>query len=184
MTLARALGLLGVAYVALILCSVMPTLLPGHLPMPDVALLVAVHAGLTCRLTGGPSVSLRDASPSAMAAFGLALGYLADLIGGAPKGLYALALSVFVLGLRSAATQLLVRGASFVMAFCAVTAVLFGLLLSGVRLWAEPQAGFPGPRMIIGQAAITALCAPALFALLRRVDARTFRDGRAQGVTL
>ena len=31
---------------------------------------------------------------------------------------------------------------------------------------------------------MTALCAPLLFTLLQRVDARLWRDGRAQGLTL
>jgi hypothetical protein len=183
-SLLRALGLLGVAYLGLLLCSALPALLPGRLPVPDVALLVALYAGLTCRLVGGASVSLRDGRPAAMAAFGLGLGYLADLIGGAPRGLHALGLCLLVLVLRSAATQLLVRGAGFVMAVAALTAVLFGLLLGLLRAWAEPEFAFAGLRPVVGQAAMTALCAPPLFYLLQRVDARLWRDGRAQGLTL
>jgi cell shape-determining protein MreD len=184
MSLLRALGLLGVAYVALLLCSVLPVVLPGRPPVPDVALLTALYAGLTCRLMGGATLHLRDGGPAAMTAFGLALGYLQDLIGGAPRGLNALALCLLVLLLRTAATQLLVRGTGFIMAVAALTAVLFGLLLSALRVWADPDSGFFGLRLIVGQAAVTALCAPLLFALLGKVDARLWRDGRAQGLRL
>ena len=40
------------------------------------------------------------------------------------------------------------------------------------------------PRLRIAGPAVTALCAPALFALLRRVDARLWREGRERGLSL
>jgi cell shape-determining protein MreD len=184
MNLLRAAGLLGVAYVALLLCTTLPVLLPGHLPMPDVTLLVAMHAGLTCRLSGGAALSIRDATPAAMVGLGLCLGYLADLMGDAPKGLNALGLALLVLILRSAATQLLVRGVGFIMIFAALCAVGYGVLFCCLRAFADHQVGFAGLLSIPGQAVATAVCAPPLFALLRRVDRRLWQDPRAQGLTL
>lgn len=184
MTGARALGLLAVAYLGLLLFAALPTLFPGLLPMPDVSLLVTLHAGLSCRLPGGATVTMRDPGPAAVAAFGVCLGYLTDLLGGGPKGLHALGLALLMLLLRGAATRLLVRGWVLVMAFVFVAAVLFGVLLYGLRAWAEPGESLLPLRALVYQALATALCAPLLFSLLRRVDARVWHDPRAQGLSL
>ncbi len=184
MNLVRALGLLCAAFLGLLLCTTLPVLLPGRVPMPDVGLLVAMHAGLTCRRSGGSAFSVRDASPAAMAGLGFALGYLVDLMGGGPKGLNALGLTVFILVLRSAATQLLVRGVGFVMTFSALCALGYGLLFCALRSFADPQLGLAGLLAIPGQVAATALCAPLVFALLRRVDRRLWRDPRSRGLSL
>lgn len=183
MTAARALGLLGMAYLALLLGAVAPVLLPPKVPLPDTTLLVALHAGLTCRL-GGSAVTMRDASPVAMVTLGLLLGYLQDLVSGAPRGLHALALGLLLLLLRSAASHLLVRGVGFVMAVSALVALGAGALVAGLRAWVEPELGLSALRGVIGQAAATALLAPLVFALLRRIDARLWRDPRARGLSL
>lgn len=184
MSLTRALGLLAVAYGLLLLFSVIAAVLPARVPVPDVTLLVALHAGLTCRMSGGATPALRDAPASAMAGLGLCLGYLADLVGGAPKGLHALSLALLTLALRSAATQLLVRGTGFIMAVAALAAALFGLMACGLRVWADPEANWSGLRTLPGQVLATALFAPFMFALLRRMDARLWHDPRAQGLSL
>ena len=59
MTLPRAVGLLLVAYVVTLLATAMGALWAG--PVPDLGFLVALYAGLHCRLTGGPASTLRDA---------------------------------------------------------------------------------------------------------------------------
>lgn len=178
MTWTRGIGLLVVAYAALIINTALGVGMSW--PLPDLALLVALYAGLTCRLSGGAAVLLRDASPAAMAGLGAAMGYLSDVVLGTPRGLHALGCALLLLGLRAVARQLLVRGAGFVMAACILGSLAFRLLLV-VVLWLldpEPAGMWTGLRSAFGQALATGLFAPLGFALLSRIDARLWRDPR------
>src|SRR5262245_17939520 len=103
----RAIAFLVVAWLGMSVVAsfqaVLPMrVLPGLKPGPDVAALVVLFVGLSGR--GGPAGAC---------AFAFALGYLADLSGGAPKGLHALAGIGLVSLARAASARLLVRGAIF-----------------------------------------------------------------------
>lgn len=180
MTVARGLGLLVVSYAALIVNTALGAGVSW--PLPDLALLVALYAGLTCRLSGGAAVLLRDASPAAMAGLGAAMGYLADLVLGTPRGLHALGCALLLLGLRAVAGQLLVRGAAFVMAAAVLGSLAYRLILLVLVALLDPApAGFwAGLRSAPGQALATGLFAPLGFAVLTRIDARLWRDPRDQ----
>lgn len=190
MTWARALGLLAAAYVGLILATALAAL--SWRPVPDISFLVALYAGLHCRLEGGGGasalLSLHNARPEAMAALGAALGYLADLVGGAPIGLHALSLSICLLLLRAVSIRLLVRGVRAVMVVTVLALfsyrlvltlsyALFGLLF-GTSLSSAPLLGFGGLGNMIAETMVTAACAPPVFALLSRLDGWLWRDPR------
>lgn len=176
MTLGRALGLLAVGYFLLLCCSALAVFLPW--PLPDLGLLVALYAGLTCRLRGGVTAVLRDASPIAMLGLGAALGYLADLVGGSPRGLRALGYALLLLLLRALAGHLMVRGAGAVAAVATVTVLLMRALLVGLLRLFDPAAGLSGLRGALGQAVVTGLVAPVVFYVLSRIDSRLWRDPR------
>lgn len=178
MTLPRALGLLLAAYLGTVLSTAMAALWSG--PVPDLGFLVALYAGLHCRLTGGPAATLRDAHPEAMAGLGAALGYVMDLLGGTPLGLRALVCALWLLGLRALSSRFLVRGRRAVMAVAALCALLFRLSLWLIFIIFSFEGHRIGLRNAFTEALLTGLCAPFLFAGLRALDTWLWRDLRAQ----
>ena len=180
MTWARGLGLLLVAYLAMIGNTALRVFVTW--PLHDLVLLVALYAGLTCRLRGGAQVALRDASALSMLGLGAAIGYSSDVVMGTPRGLRALGLALLLLLLRGMATHLLVRGMAAVAAVSAVTTALFQILLSVLMLPLEWDVQLLGWRSVLGQAVATGLLAPLMFFVLSRIDSRLWRDPRAQGL--
>ena len=182
MTWRRALGLLLVAYLALILHSALAVFVSW--PLPDLGFLVALYTGLTCRFAGGAVAALRDAGPLAMLGLGAAMGYLSDLICGTPTGLRSLGFALLLLGLRSLASHLLVRSPAAVMAVAATFVLLFRALISLLLLIVDSgtETALAGWQAALGQAVATALLAPIVFHVLSRIDARLWRDQRAQGL--
>lgn len=178
MTLPRALGLLFVAYLGTVLSTAMAALWSG--PVPDLGFLVALYAGLHCRLTGGPAATLRDAHPEAMAGLGAALGYIMDLLGGTPLGLRALVCALWLLGLRALSSRFLVRGRRAVMAVAALCALLFRLSLWLIFMTFSFEGHRIGLRNAFTEALLTGLVAPFIFAGLRALDTWLWRDLRAQ----
>jgi cell shape-determining protein MreD len=179
MTWRRALGLLAVAYVALILHSALAVYVSW--PLPDLGFLVALYAGLTCRFAGGAVAALRDAGPLAMLGLGAAMGYFSDLICGTPTGLRALGFALLLLLLRVLASHLLVRSPGAVMAVAATFVLLFRALISILLLLVDhgTETAAAGWRAALGQAIATGLLAPLVFHVLSRIDARLWRDPRA-----
>jgi cell shape-determining protein MreD len=182
MTLPRALGLLAVACLALILRTVLAVFV--SVSLPDLVLLVALYAGLTCRLSGGAVATLRDAGPLAMLGLGAAMGYFSDVICGTPVGLHALGFALLLLGLRAVASHLMVRSPGAVMTVAGIFVLLFRALLALLLLVLDPggEAALAGWHSVLGQAAATSLLAPLVFHVLSRIDARLWRDPRAQGL--
>jgi len=178
MTGARALGLLLAAYAGMIVATALAALWGGA--VPDLGFLVVLYAGLHCRITGGPASTLRDAHPDAMAGLGAGLGYLQDLIGGTPLGLRSLACALWLLGLRSLASRLLVRGTLAVIGVAALCGLLFQLTLWLLHIGFTAEASAIGLRSAASEALLTALCAPPCFAALRHMDTWLWRDLRAQ----
>lgn len=178
MTLARALGLLAAAYLGSILSTVAAALWSG--PVPDLGFLVALYAGLHCRLAGGPAAMLRDARPEAMAGLGAALGYLLDVVGGTPRGLLALACALWLLGLRAVANRLMVRGLRAVMGVAALTMLLFRFTMWLLNAAFAAELEWSGLGSALGEAISTGLFAPLAFAALRRMDSWLWRDPRMQ----
>src|SRR3954469_13248320 len=106
---ARAIALVAAGWLGLGLGAPLAPPLPRAVPPPDPVLLVVLFVGVSVR--GGV------AGTTALA---LALGYLADLFSGAPKGVHMIAYAVVALAVRGASSRLLVRGllyTAFVAAF-------------------------------------------------------------------
>ena len=190
MSLSRALGLLVAAYLGLIVATALSAL--SWRPLPDVPFLVALYAGLHCRpfasVGEGSSalLSLRNARPESMAGFGAVLGYVADTVEGAPIGLHALGLAVYVLLLRAVSIRLLVRGVASVMLVALLSLIVYRLLLSLLyllfaALFAAPGsvlAPLPELSSLLGEAVVTAVAAPVVFAVLSRLDRLVWNDPR------
>lgn len=178
MTFPQAIGLLLMAYMGTVLASVMAALYHG--PVPDLGFLVALYAGLHCRLTGGSAATLRDARPEAMVGLGAAIGYLIDLVGGTPPGLRALSCALWLLGLRALASRLMVRGTSAVIAVATFCTLLFRITMWLLHMGFAMEVNASGLRNALGEALLTGICAPMLFAALRILDTKLWRDPRAQ----
>jgi len=169
----RAAALIAVAGVGAALSSsvqaVVPLpVVPGLRPGPDVILVAAVFLGLSGR-----------GEVAVVAALGTLLGYLADLASGSPKGLHMLLCLGVVLLARAASARVVVRGFVAVAVSCGFFAALEQLALLGGRVALEPSAlsgaGWAPLRRAALSVMATALWAPLLFFVLRRVDRRVGR---------
>jgi cell shape-determining protein MreD len=151
----RLIGIFSVAtLIALALQTTIPRLLPIGMLMPDLALVLAVDLGLR-----------HHGAAAALMAFGI--GYATDAFAGSQLGLNALLfVMVFIL------TYWLARGFFSAGPGLGVAAVFGGVMLCdyGNYLagsgWTADTSGLLLPTTLL-QASVTALCAPAVFALMR-----------------
>jgi rod shape-determining protein MreD len=141
--------------------------------IPDLGALTAAYLGLTAR---------RQVSPAIGGA--IVLGYLIDLISGAPPGLIALVLGLTTLVARAVQQRILVRGAVISIAFSAFVALVAGVLAYLVReLYRVPVAPFAIElRHVAGVTVATAVVGALVWRVFRRIDAafaRTHREREA-----
>jgi len=143
--------------------------------IPDVAALSAAYLGLTAR---------RQVSPAIGGA--ITLGYLTDLISGAPPGLFALVLALTTLVARGVQQRILVRGATISIAFSAFVALLSGTVVLIVRvLYRMPSAKFSTELRHIAVVTIaTAVVGPLVWRMFRRIDAAFARTHRERDAAL
>jgi rod shape-determining protein MreD len=161
----RVAAFILVGYALLVLVSALGALLPVHLPRPEVGLLVVLYLGLSAR---GPLPTHLGVA--------LLLGYLTDVLAGAPRGLHALSLAAMMVIARGASSRLLVarRWQEILVTFLA--SLGHGLLVAS--LVASPGASIWAPsfserlRALPGPAIATALVAPIFFAFALRLDRR------------
>lgn len=168
MSFPRAVVMILAAYVGLLAVSSLQALSPWRLPTPEIGLLVVLYLGL-----GGRG------SASAHVGVALVIGYLADLSAGAPKGLHALTLALAMVIARAASSRLDVATPwhTLVIAAAAATAhSLVQLALSSTLYDGETLASL---RLVLPTALATALVAPLVFSLLRKLDRRLQPDPRA-----
>jgi len=155
----RYLVFLAIGYVLLVFEGVLMLLLPLRVAAPDLALLVVVAVAL----------SRRGTAPT-HAAFACALGYVADVVSGGPRGLLAFTFVAISLVGRFFSRRVYVDrwwGRMVAAAMCtalsgAVTVTLHALVVEGST--ARSMALVPL------HAAITAATAPIVVGLCRRVD--------------
>jgi rod shape-determining protein MreD len=161
------------AYVVLLLFGVLWRVLPFDVLAPNVPILLAAYLGITTR----------DRVPHATLGAVL-IGYLADLLMGSPRGLMAFVCGALCVCGRLMTARLMVRGRAVVMVFAFLASLLASLLMAGVRLYlGGGVSGFWREVLVaLGSAGLTALVAPLIFKVCRRVDvacARTAREREA-----
>jgi rod shape-determining protein MreD len=168
MSAQRAIVMVLVTYVGLMVTSSLQTILPWHLPTPEVALLVVLYLGLGGRGTAPGHVAVA-----------LILGYLADLFAGAPKGLSSLTLGVAMVLARAASSRLDVTTAWHTMVITLFATAAHGLLLLAIASSMYAGDAAASLRLVPTTAIATALVAPWAFSFLRRIDRRLQPDPRA-----
>jgi rod shape-determining protein MreD len=143
--------------------------------IPDVGALTAAYLGLTAR---------RQVSPAIGGA--IVLGYLIDLISGAPPGLIALVLALTTLIARAVQQRILVRGAAISIAFSAFVALVSGVLALIVRvLYRMPSAAFFIELQHVAFVTLaTAVLGPLVWRMFRRIDAAFARTHRERDAAL
>ncbi|MDB4955435.1 MAG: hypothetical protein JWO36_3004 [Myxococcales bacterium] len=177
----RTATLVLVAYVACVIVGALWRLLPGplHDAVPDLGALTAAYLGLTARRHLAPAVG-----------GSIVLGYLVDLISGAPPGLMALVLGLTGLVARAVQQRIYVRGATMTIAFSAFVALVASVLALIVRaIYHLPHGQWSTELRHVALVAVaTAIVGPPVWKIFRRIDAayaRTARDRDAalEGIT-
>ena len=137
--------------------------------VPDLAAVTAAYLGLTARR-----------GIAAAVAGAVVIGYLADLLSGAPPGLAALVCgSVCILG-HLVHRRILVRGWAVTLGFSGFTGAVASLLVIAVRtLFSAPLAPMSTELLhAFSTGVATALIGPVILRLLRRIDAAFARTHR------
>jgi rod shape-determining protein MreD len=162
----RVAAFILLGYALMVLVSAVGALSPIRLPLPEVGLLVVLYLGLTAR---GPLPTHVGVA--------LLLGYLTDVLSGAPRGLHALSLAATMLIARGAASRLLVARRWQEVLVTLLASLGHGLVVAALIMspdgapswsagWGERLAALPGP------AIVSAVTAPLFFALALRLDRR------------
>lgn len=146
-----------------------------HDAVPDLGALTAAYLGLTAR---------RDVAPAVGAS--VVLGYLIDLISGAPPGLSALVLALTGLVARAVQQRIFVRGKVMTMAFSAFVALVAWVIAFVVRvLYHASRADLV---LELRHAALvivaTALAGNLVWRVFRRIDAAFARTARERDAAL
>jgi rod shape-determining protein MreD len=164
----RVIAHIGAAFLLVALFGAAWRVTPFDVVTPDVALLVALYLGASVR---GHAWEVTSAA--------LVIGYLGDIVGGAPRGLGAFVVGACCLLARLATARLLVRGTIFSAVFCFVGAIVAAALTFGLRA-AFGELGRLGVEIpaAIFSALLTGAFAPATFKLCRWIDARFARTAR------
>jgi len=165
-----------VAYLVCVIVAATWRVLPWiHEAIPDVGALTAAYLGLTARRQIAPAVG-----------GAVVIGYLIDLISGAPPGLIALVLGITTLVARAVQQRILVRGAAISIAFSAFVALFVGVLTLLVRaVYRIPSAGFSIDLQHIAYMTVaTAIVGPLLWRMFRRIDAAFARTHRERDAAL
>jgi rod shape-determining protein MreD len=157
------------AFVLVVLVGALWRLTPFEVAAPDVALLCALFLGASSR------------NPVAAATLGaIVIGYLADVVTGAPPGLGSLVLGAVCVLARMLSSRILFRGA---LPVAVLTFIAAGA--AGLATWAIRAAGGLGVgpfareiAAVLGSAVLTAFLSPLVFRVSRVVDARFARTER------
>ncbi|CAN5918473.1 hypothetical protein BH11MYX3_BH11MYX3_47820 [soil metagenome] len=174
----RTATLVIVAYLVCVVLASVWRLMPFGIlrdATPELGALTAAYLGLTARRGVAPAVG-----------GSVVLGYLVDLISGAPAGLMALVLGLTGLVARAVQQRILVRGAAMTMGFSAFVALVAGVLALVVRgLYHVPRSAFTTELKHLALVTIsTALVGPLVWRLFRRIDAAFARTHRERDAAL
>lgn len=165
----RALARIGVCYLLLLLTSSLWRVLPFEVVAPQVAFLFATYAGMVAG----------ERLPQVMFSV-VAVGYLADLFSGAPKGMAAFVSGLVYVVARIVSSRFLVRGRGFTILFCFAMTIVGVLLVLVVRSYhGVPALGFWSQCAVtLGTGLVSAVLAPVYFAAFRAADTRFARTQR------
>ena len=166
------------AYVLCVIVGAVWRLMPTSFirdAIPDLGALTAAYLGLTARRGAAGAVG-----------GSVALGYLIDLVSGAPPGLNALTLGLTCLVARAVQQRILVRGAAMTMGFSAFVALISGIEGLLVRaLYGVPHAELAVELQYIALVTIaTTIMGPLVWRVFRRIDAAFARTHRERDAAL
>lgn len=165
---------IGAAYLIILVLGAVWRLFPVQ-SMPDIVALVAAYLGLTAREQLAPAM------------FGaVILGYLADLLGGTPKGLMALTAAVVCVVGHVVHRRILVRGLGATMTFAFFTGLAAGVFVLIIRAFYGymPAGLWADLGVLFGSALLTGLAGPVMFRISRALDTRFARTLRERDVAL
>lgn len=157
----RSAATIAVALVLILLQSTLIEFMPIQMATPACGLLVVLHLGLS----GGWTIS-----SAALVAF--SIGYLFDLVSGAPRGVHAFAYVVLVLFARAASVRLAVRGVILKAAIAFVASLVAALLVVVLRAQVSVETGYGGLSHAPFEALLTGVFAPLVLWLLARINGR------------
>ena len=168
----RTTVLVVIAYLlAVVLASVWRLVPLGvtSVAIPDIFALTAAYLGLTARQGVAPAVG-----------GAVVLGYLGDLLCGAPTGLISLTAGVVCIVAYAANSRILVRGLATNVGFSAFVAAAAALFIVLLRLVNGLAVASPSVEVwrIIGPAIATGVCGPIVLRWYRRIDAAFARTQR------
>jgi rod shape-determining protein MreD len=158
----RSVATLVVGLLLLLLQSTVMEFAPVHLVTPSLGLLVVLYVGMA---------PLKWA-PGAAVVVGFCMGYLFDLVSGAPRGVHAFVFASVALFARLLAWRLAVRGIVLKAAISFVASMLAAFLIVVVRAQISPESGYGGLRPAPVEALLTAVFGPPVLWLLARLDGR------------
>jgi len=145
----------------LLLQSTVLELAPVHIVTPSFGLLVVLHAALSAKW-----------SLSSVALLSFCVGYLFDLLSGAPLGVHAFVYVLVSQFARLLSTRLVARGFLLTAATAFVAALFSGVLVVVVRALVAPEGGYDGISQAPLEALLTALFAPPLLWLMHTINGR------------
>jgi rod shape-determining protein MreD len=135
---------------------------PVHLVTPSLGLLVVLYVGMApLKWSAGSAVIV-----------GFCMGYLFDLVSGAPRGVHAFVFVTMALVARLLAWRLAVRGVVLKAATSFVASTIAAFLIVIVRAQISPESGYGGLSQAPLEALITAVAGPPVLWLLARLDGR------------
>lgn len=167
----RLVAMLLAGFVALILLSPLRQLLPPWLPLPSIPVLVTLYLALGVR-----------GSPSAGAACAAGLGYLTDLLSGAPKGTHILALLIVYFVIRGLSARLYVQGKLSQLGVSFTSTLICSFMVVAIHAALPPRGAWSTLAYAPAEAAMTAAASTFVFYLLWRLDRRVAREIASEGV--
>ena len=158
----RSVATLSVGLLLLLLQSTVMEFAPMHLVTPTLGLLVVLYVGMA---------PLKWAPGSAVVV-GFCMGYLFDLVSGAPRGVHAFVFVTVALIARVLAWRLAVRGIVLKAATSFVASIIAAVLIVVVRAQISPESGYGGLTQAPLEGLLTAVAGPPVLWLLARLDGR------------
>lgn len=167
----KSVALVSLGFVLLVLQSSFATLVSIHPFAPNLLLPLIIYLGVS------PEVRLARG-----AVLSFVLGYLLDAFCGNPMGLQTFLMVATFLVARVAGLRLFLRGPAFQVLLTFLVGVLDGGTVLALRAIFEPPAPFPTASVwnsvfsVLAPAMVTAVAAPFVFLLVRRVESLTTRS--------